>query len=210
MSPTSTTGRSAASAKPILAMSLGAQVDFGRDCPHPRPAPGPPRVRVRKALEHRAAAGSASAPHSRAPASSRARLPWTTSCAPISVCGFSSTGFMWTDGGTPQARACSAWARPISPPSAVTAALLLMFCGLNGRTRKPPPRERAAEPRHQQRLADVRPGALQHQGRRPAQYSMPSCALTPERNGCLTRVISVTRSAASRSSGLALRPVTTT
>src|SRR3984885_7960642 len=33
-----------------------------------------------------------------------------------------------------QARACSAWARPISPPSAVTAALLDMFCGLNGRT----------------------------------------------------------------------------
>src|SRR5665213_1725271 len=37
----------------------------------------------------------------------------------------------------PQARACSAWARPISPPSAVTAALFDMFCGLNGRTRSP-------------------------------------------------------------------------
>jgi len=35
------------------------------------------------------------------------------------------------------ARACSAWARPISPPSAVTAALLDMFCGLNGATRRP-------------------------------------------------------------------------
>ena len=44
---------------------------------------------------------------------------------------------MCTDGGTPQARACSAWARPISPPSGVTAALLLMFCGLNGRTLSP-------------------------------------------------------------------------
>ena len=44
---------------------------------------------------------------------------------------------MCTDGATPQARAWSAWARPISPPSAVTAALLDMFCGLNGRTARP-------------------------------------------------------------------------
>src|SRR5207253_9167816 len=51
--------------------------------------------------------------------------------------GFSSTGFMWRLAGTRQARACSAWARPISPPSAVTAALFDMFCGLNGRTRTP-------------------------------------------------------------------------
>src|SRR5690349_25076295 len=57
--------------------------------------------------------------------------------APTSLCGFSSTGFMCTLGATPQARACSAWARPISPPSAVTAALLDMFCGLNGRTLLP-------------------------------------------------------------------------
>ena len=51
---------------------------------------------------------------------------------------------MSTSGSTPQARACSACARPISPPSAVTAALLLMFCGLNGRTRSP----RRAKARH--------------------------------------------------------------
>jgi len=44
---------------------------------------------------------------------------------------------MCTLGGTRAARACSAWARPISPPSAVTAALFDMFCGLNGRTRSP-------------------------------------------------------------------------
>ena len=44
---------------------------------------------------------------------------------------------MSTVGGVPEARACSAWARPISPPSEVTAALLDIFCGLNGRTRKP-------------------------------------------------------------------------
>ena len=44
---------------------------------------------------------------------------------------------MCTLGGTRAARACSAWARPISPPSAVTAALFDMFCGLNGRTARP-------------------------------------------------------------------------
>src|SRR5205085_12615823 len=58
-------------------------------------------------------------------------------CAAPSDCGFSSTGFMSIDGATPQARACKACARPISPPSAVTAALFDMFCGLNGRTRRP-------------------------------------------------------------------------
>ena len=31
---------------------------------------------------------------------------------------------MWTLGGMRQAKACKAWARPISPPSAVTAALI--------------------------------------------------------------------------------------
>src|SRR5438034_6422625 len=44
---------------------------------------------------------------------------------------------MSTLGATRAARACSAWARPISPPSLVTAALFDMFCGLNGRTRSP-------------------------------------------------------------------------
>src|SRR5271156_2269175 len=44
---------------------------------------------------------------------------------------------MSTLGATPQARAWSACARPISPPSSVTAALFDMFCGLNGRTARP-------------------------------------------------------------------------
>src|SRR5258708_15518517 len=38
---------------------------------------------------------------------------------------------------TPAACACSACARPISPPSIVTAALFDMFCGLKGSTRCP-------------------------------------------------------------------------
>src|SRR5712691_1772927 len=54
-----------------------------------------------------------------------------------SDCGFSSTGFISVTGATPQARACKACARPISPPSAVTAALFDMFCGLKGRTSRP-------------------------------------------------------------------------
>ena len=57
-----------------------------------------------------------------------------TTWAPISDCGFSSTGFMCTLGRNLAARACVAWARPISPPSTVTAALFDMFCGLNGAT----------------------------------------------------------------------------
>jgi hypothetical protein len=40
-------------------------------------------------------------------------------------------------GSSPAARACIAWARPISPPSTVTAELLDMFCALNGATRTP-------------------------------------------------------------------------
>src|SRR4051794_4377719 len=40
-------------------------------------------------------------------------------------------------GATRAARACSICARPISPPSAATPALLDMFCGLNGATLTP-------------------------------------------------------------------------
>src|SRR3954451_9266175 len=40
-------------------------------------------------------------------------------------------------GSIPHASACSACARPISPPSALTGALLDIFCGLNGATFRP-------------------------------------------------------------------------
>ena len=62
-------------------------------------------------------------------------LPCTTICAPTSLCGLSSTGFRSTVIAQRAARAWSACARPISPPSSVTAALFDMFCGLNGATR---------------------------------------------------------------------------
>src|SRR5687768_4527414 len=51
--------------------------------------------------------------------------------------GLSSTGFIRAVGATRQAAACTATLRAISPPSAVTAALLLMFCALKGATRIP-------------------------------------------------------------------------
>ena len=64
-------------------------------------------------------------------------LPCTTTCEPRSVCGFSSTGLKSVRGARPAARACTACALPISPPSAQAAALFDMFCGLNGATRMP-------------------------------------------------------------------------
>src|SRR4051812_49935003 len=51
--------------------------------------------------------------------------------------GLISPGFIAAWGSTPAAAACSAWARPISAPVAVTAELLAMFCALNGATRTP-------------------------------------------------------------------------
>ena len=75
--------------------------------------------------------------------------------------------------------------------------------------------EKARQTGDDQRFADIGAGPLDHQCARHGkscrnQNSTPGCALMPERNGCLTSVISVTRSAAAISSGLALRPVTTT
>src|SRR5262249_58538559 len=65
-----------------------------------------------------------------------------------------------------------------------------------------------------QRLADVRSRSLEHERAGgqgwTRQNSMPGCAFTPAAKWCFTNVISVTRSAAATSSGLALRPVTTT
>ena len=58
-------------------------------------------------------------------------------CAPVSVSGLSNTGFMCTLGVIRAARACTAWARPISPPSTAIAALFDMFWDLNGATFNP-------------------------------------------------------------------------
>ncbi len=165
-----------------------------------------------------AAARLCALPYSRA-ASVAQRFPCTTICAPRSVSGFRSTGFMCTEGATRAARACSICARPISPPSR-DAGIVRHVLRLERRHLQPAIGEGAAEPGNDQRLADIRAGALDHDGGRhcpprgrawlPAQNSIPFCAFTPERNGCFTCSISVTRSAASISSSLAFRPVTTT
>src|SRR5215217_3747499 len=63
--------------------------------------------------------------------------PRNTSCEVRSLPGLSSIGLNRTLGARPAARACMACARPISPPSTVTAELLDMFCALNGATRIP-------------------------------------------------------------------------
>ena len=208
MSPTSTTGTSAARAKPMLAMSPARRLTSDAD-PAPSTSTRSHSAARRPKLSSTAPSSLGfSAWYSRALALPKT-LPCTTTWAPISLWGFSSTGFMCTLGGTRAARACSAWARPISPPSAVTAALFDMFCGLNGRTLRPAPREDAGKACHQQRLADVGARALDHEDAGGHQNSMPSCAFTPAAKWCFTGVISVTRSAASISSGLALRPVTT-
>ena len=133
-------------------------------------------------------------------------------CAPVSVSGFSSTGFMWTLGGTPRGarlqRLGAADLAAVDGDGGVVRHVLR----LERRHLEAAPHQRARQARDERRLADIGAGALDHQrGRRPLhQNSMPFCAFTPARNGCFTSVISVTRSAISISSGLALRPVMTT
>src|SRR6516162_4846030 len=136
MSPISTTGTSAASAKPMLAMSPGRRLTSAG-----LPAPSTRMRSAGAASRENAARTEGSRLGARRRYSPAEALPQTrpssTICAPLSDCGFSNTGFMSVIGSTPQARACNACARPISPPSAATAALFDMFCGLNGRTLSP-------------------------------------------------------------------------
>jgi len=70
--------------------------------------------------------------------------PSTTTWECRSPAGLISTGFIAASGSTRAAAACIAWARPISPPSAVTMEFSAMFCALNGATRTP----RRASHRH--------------------------------------------------------------
>ena len=77
-----------------------------------------------------------------------------------------STGFMAASGSTPAAAACSAWARPISAPLAVTAELLAMFWALKGATRTPGPGQPSADAGRHDALAGVRRRAA-HEQRAP-------------------------------------------
>jgi hypothetical protein len=95
-------------------------------------------------------------------------------------------------GASPAASACNACARPISPPSAVTAALLDMFCGLNGATSIPRARAARASPATSIDLPTLEPvpwiitarpmavpsgsiGPVWH-GRRPRKAPLWTCA----------------------------------
>ncbi len=63
--------------------------------------------------------------------------PMTMTWLKVSALGLRRMGLWRASGVTRAARACRYWARPISAPSGVTAALLLMFWALNGATRRP-------------------------------------------------------------------------
>src|SRR4029077_20346445 len=86
---------------------------------------------------------------------------------------------------------------------------------LEGPDLQPLPVKSARQSSDDQRLADIGAGSLKHDGGRAvhggrlAQNSIPCCAFTPSRKGCLIMVISVTRSAAAINSSFAFRPVTT-
>ena len=61
----------------------------------------------------------------------------TTTCERLSPSGLSRTGFISTLGAVMAAAACTAWERPISPPSGVAYEFRDMFCALNGATSRP-------------------------------------------------------------------------
>jgi hypothetical protein len=100
-------------------------------------------------------------------------------CARLSVAGLSSTGLKSECAGRPAASACSACARPISPPSMVTAELSAMFCGLKGATRTPR-RCRMRHRRHQHALAGVGSAALNHQAGGGGSFIVESGFVAPD------------------------------
>ena len=140
----------------------GAQIGFGRRAralDEDEVGPGWQAARSCPAPAGRKSPRRAKSPEARWPATRPCRTIWL----PVSLSGFSRTGFMSTCGAMRAARACSACARPISP-LAVAAALFDMFCGLNGRDLQPAIGKEPAEPGHDQRLADIRAGAEDHDG----------------------------------------------
>src|SRR5690348_6759217 len=76
----------------------------------------------------------------------------------VSACGLSNTGFIRAWGVTRAAKAWRYCARPISAPSGVTAALLLIFCALKGATRSP----RSTKCRHSAVTRNDFPASLVH------------------------------------------------
>src|SRR4051795_9239395 len=136
MSPTTTTGNSAAVARPMLAMSSARRLISVGD---PAPSQTTTSKRARRSARRASTCSSSAAFIGRydSAVTSATGLPRTTTWLEFSPPGLSSTGFIAASGSTRAAAACITWARPISAPSAVTIELLLMFCALKGATETP-------------------------------------------------------------------------
>ena len=183
MSPISTTGTSAASAKPILAMSPSRRLtSAGLPAPSTSTRSASSRT-VSEALQHLRQQRRLQAMPVARPWHCPRPCPGPRPARRSRSAASAAPGSCAREGATPQARACSAWARPISPPSAVTAALFDMFCGLNGRTRKAARVEGARQPGDDQRLADIGAGALEHDGGGTAMIRTRSPPAPSRRSG---------------------------
>ncbi len=136
MSPTTTTGRSTARARPMLTKSPSRRlISAGL------PAPSAMTTSNRDDKSRNASnafCANASRPVAHSPASSSPQgRPIRTTCDRRSDPGLRSTGFIAASGVTRHATAWTHCARPISDPSAQTIELLDMFCALNGATETP-------------------------------------------------------------------------
>ena len=130
------TGRFAALASPMLAMSVSRRlISAGLPAPSQMTTSYSARssVRLSKAILSRRPAWLR---YSWAPTSVTG-WPSTTTWLRVSLPGLSRTGFIRASGSMPAAAACMAWARPISAPLAVTNEFSDMFWALNGATLTP-------------------------------------------------------------------------
>ena len=185
MSPTRTTGTSAATAKPMLAMSPARRL-ISAGLPAPSTSTRSASARqMREALQHRAAElGLCVAVVARADACPRpgpARPPVRRRRSAASA----APGSYATLAATPQARACSAWARPISPPSAVDGGVVRHVLRLE----RPHPQ---AAPREGARKARRRAATCRH--REPVPWSItaaapPAAAAMAFRRACRNRAM---------------------
>src|SRR5271155_1057966 len=136
MSPTMTTGRFAARARPMFTKSVARKLISAG-------GPAPSQITTSNSVRNCANSSCTIAEsllrsdQYSAAVTEPATCPPITSCEVVSLPGLSRIGLNRTLGARPAARACIAWARPISPPSTVTAELFDMFCALNGATRMP-------------------------------------------------------------------------
>ena len=140
MSPTTTVGSRPCRASPRLTKSVSRRL-ISAGLPAPSQTTTSYSVRSWSKVSNTVPA-SRDLSARKLPASTRSTAsPSTTTWLEWSLPGLSSTGLNRTSAGIPQAAACIACARPISPPRpsgpTTTAELLDMFWALNGATRTP-------------------------------------------------------------------------